>query len=284
MKQRFLRAECLEPRAMLSASLPTAPALAAGPPTDARPAQDVLTPSTAPQSISLVGDFNGDNVVNAVDIDMLTDNFGNNVESVFDITADGLVDRQDMDMLIRDVIGTEYGDADLDGYVGAFDAFTMLRGMMAGASGWAAGDFSCDGIIDGQDFIEWNRFKFTQTPLAESLANPTPVAQQADVADHQHEEGGPAMVAPASAVLPGQGGDDQHSESDTQGQLMADQDAATESTPVRLTPSTRAATEYRNATIGSTWSRSLTQATHELAPRHAEARPQLSMRPMRFSG
>lgn len=196
MTQRVLRAESLEPRAMLSATSADLSVNQTVQPMDPQPAMETVTPQLSPQAPALAGDFNGDHVVNAIDIDMLTANLGGETKSNFDLTADGLVDRQDMDMLIRDIIGTEYGDADLDGYVGPWDAVTMFRGFLFGATGWAAGDFSCDGVVDGQDFIIWNQHKFTETRMQQALGNPNQSAEHADTNRLNAPMVSPPLVAP----------------------------------------------------------------------------------------
>ena len=172
MKQRFLRAEYLELRTMLSASQPLVPAV-----DDVQTSNvDVLTTSAddangqvASPLTTVAGDFNADNIIDAIDIDMLCAAMGNHVESGFDLTADGLVDKQDMDMLIHDIIGTEYGDANLNGFVSTNDLRYLFNNLFSSSGGWAAGDFSCDGIVDGADFIVWNQFKGVQTPLSTRL-------------------------------------------------------------------------------------------------------------------
>ncbi len=106
------------------------------------------------------GDFNGDQVVNADDIDMLCAemNGGGNA-SQFDLTGDGFVDIQDMDELVLNILGTLYGDANLDLRVDGLD-FLAWNANRFQPGGWAAGDFNCDGLVDGQDFLVWNANKF----------------------------------------------------------------------------------------------------------------------------
>ena len=282
MKQRFLRAECLETRAMLSASLPTGPALETAQPVETHltpenlaPAQGSLTPQVTPQPITLAGDFNGDFLVNSIDIDMLTANLGNHADSDYDLTVDGLVDKQDMDMLIRDIIGTEYGDADLDGHVGAWDAFVMFRGMMSGATGWASGDFSCDGVIDGQDFIEWNRYKFTQTGMQNALAGPAVDAQQSDPAgDHAKDDQTSSAAAsrvesPITNTVHGRS---------PKAALSVETPTATER-KVEAESVAVHQTVRQDSSITPTQSAVATDATNQIA-----ARPHFAFRLMRFRG
>ena len=123
------------------------------------------------------GDFNNDGMINAVDIDLLTTAITSRaVESVYDLTLDGVVDMDDMDMLIRDIIHTEYGDADLDGQVDMVDFWMMYRNMYTDSGGWTRGDYNLDGQIDGSDFSVWNQHKNFSRPTAiESPTTPSPV-------------------------------------------------------------------------------------------------------------
>jgi hypothetical protein len=109
----------------------------------------------------LEGDFNSDQVVNAVDIDLLCQAIGNSgATSVFDLNQDQVLDTLDMDILIRDILLTEYGDANLDRFVDGTD-FGIWNAHKFQVGGWANGDFSCDAIVDGSDFGIWNANKFT---------------------------------------------------------------------------------------------------------------------------
>ena len=124
-----------------------------------------LTPQAAP------GDFNRDGSIDAVDIDMLchaTNNPSANDEfdARFDLNGDGEVSHGDVEMLVQDIIGTDFGDANLDGRIDDVDAKLVFSNMFSAASGWSSGDFTCDGIVDGQDFIVWNSNKLNFTPRA----------------------------------------------------------------------------------------------------------------------
>jgi hypothetical protein len=150
-----------------------------------------LTPSAASPAATedagnIVGDFNGDGAVDDLDIDLLCSAMQKKAmqtniaitdgDSEFDLNRDGLVSRADLEMLVRDVIGTEFGDTNLDGRVDGLDAAMILKNMFTATSGWSSGDVSCDGVVDGQDFIVWNANK-TTTPQLETAAE---VAEDAD--------------------------------------------------------------------------------------------------------
>ncbi|MEO0587420.1 MAG: PEP-CTERM sorting domain-containing protein [Planctomycetota bacterium] len=91
---------------------------------------------------ALAGDFDGDGDVDAADIDLLYANLG---DAAFDLTGDGIADSADLDELILNIIGTAYGDADLDMTVGTPD-LAILAGNFGSTVGWANGNF--DGLGD----------------------------------------------------------------------------------------------------------------------------------------
>ncbi len=132
-------------------------------------------------------DFNYDEMVDAADIDMLYDalaalalneslppvpdnNFNGalDFEPVFGVnqvpfvdvtlpekfsitkTDNNTLDTGDVDELVQVILGTEYGDADLDGDVDLSDLLATQRGFGTDA-GWAGGDFNGDGTVDGAD-------------------------------------------------------------------------------------------------------------------------------------
>ncbi len=66
---------------------------------------------------------------------------------------------QDMDELVLNILGTLYGDADLKRHRG-WRGFPRLERQQISARRMAAGDFNCDGLVDGQDFLVWNANKF----------------------------------------------------------------------------------------------------------------------------
>lgn len=108
----------------------------------------------------LPGDFNGDQIVNADDINMLCAEISTGSHTPqYDLNGDGFVDPQDMDELILNILGTLYGDANLDRSVDGAD-FVLWNTHKFQPGGWQAGDFTCDGIVDGSDFVVWNANKF----------------------------------------------------------------------------------------------------------------------------
>ncbi len=78
---------------------------------------------------------------------------------LFDLTGDGLVDSLDVDELVLNILGTLYGDANLDRTVDGLD-FILWNANKFQAGGWRKGDFNGDAIVAGTDFIAWNQNKF----------------------------------------------------------------------------------------------------------------------------
>lgn len=106
------------------------------------------------------GDFNGDHLVNAADIDLLCAAIQAGAAiNIFDLTQDGALSMADMDEMILNVVGTLYGDANLDRIVDGTD-FGIWNASKFSSGGWALGDFSCDGLVDGTDYGIWNNNKF----------------------------------------------------------------------------------------------------------------------------
>ena len=105
------------------------------------------------------GDFDGDGLVAVSDVDFLTRTFvaGRN-ESLFDLTLDGALDLQDRDVWIRQVAGSHYGDADLNG---AFDSGDMVavfvlgqyEDAIVGNSSWSSGDWDGDLEFHTSDLV-----------------------------------------------------------------------------------------------------------------------------------
>lgn len=100
------------------------------------------------ERVVLVGDTNGDGVVDGVDVQRLIDRLGSTRQiEGYDLNGNGGVDAGDLDVLIEDVLGTAYGDANLDGAVDLLDLSALASGF-GGEGGWAEGDFDGSGLVD----------------------------------------------------------------------------------------------------------------------------------------
>lgn len=64
----------------------------------------------------------------------------------------------DSDYLIRTLLGTEYGDVNLDGVVDTDDR-TIIYAHWNGTGGWAEGDITGDGYINSADWGVWRDFE-----------------------------------------------------------------------------------------------------------------------------
>ena len=109
--------------------------------------------------IDLLGDINRDGVVGAADIDLLYEAASS--ESLLvrhDLDDDGMVDRQDVQHLVRRILGSSFGDTNLDGI---FDSADLVQVMTAGEyndtivgnSTWSEGDWNGDGEFDSGDLL-----------------------------------------------------------------------------------------------------------------------------------
>ena len=69
-----------------------------------------------------------------------------------DMNGDLIVDSQDIDIVVHDILGTNYGDVNLDGKIDANDRDIILANMGSGyGKGWAQGDINGDGYVTADD-------------------------------------------------------------------------------------------------------------------------------------
>lgn len=98
------------------------------------------------------GDFNYDGEVDAGDIDLLfAEIAGGTHNPLYDLTGDDLVDDTDADELVHGILGTEYGDATLDGAIDAADLSLVAANWQLCGRGWAGGDFNGDRCVNAAD-------------------------------------------------------------------------------------------------------------------------------------
>ena len=123
----------------------------------------------------LAGDFTGDGVVNAADINVL---FGaissGNMAPEFDLDNNETVDHDDVRFLVENIIGTFAGDANLDGKVDAVDLNQIgINWRRMDGVGWANGDFNGDGAVDARDLnlvgINWQRGIVAAAPVRQRV-------------------------------------------------------------------------------------------------------------------
>ena len=150
---------------------------------------------TAVFVLNVPGDFTGDGGVDAADIDDLAAAIRNSSpEAKYDLNGDGDLDGEDMDELVHNILGSEYGDADLNGAVDNED-FEDLVGNFGLRAGWPDGDFSGDGSIDLHDFaIIRGKFGWVAAAAEPAPTAPPETPVSASVTDQ------PLAVAPDSEV------------------------------------------------------------------------------------
>jgi hypothetical protein len=122
---------------------------------------------------SLAGDFDADDVLEAADIDSLTDRIRGDRRSnpwlpdtAFDLDQDGEVNFEDHRMWVTEHKHTWIGDANLDGEFKSSDmvqvfaagkykreAIVHRRGIILNPVSWSEGDWDGDGIFDSSDMV-----------------------------------------------------------------------------------------------------------------------------------
>ena len=106
----------------------------------------------------LDGDFNLDNVVDLLDIDLLGVEItaGTN-NGAFDLNNDGLVNQDDLDQFLGGNIisagNTLNGDADFDGQVTFADFLVLSANFGQVDKKWSEGDFAVNGQVEFADFL-----------------------------------------------------------------------------------------------------------------------------------
>lgn len=105
----------------------------------------------------LLGDLNGDDLLTADDINLLTREIGfNTTNDFYDLNDDGSVDLTDRTYWVEEIYQTHLGDANLDGSVDELDLENWQSNLFFFNTGWTDGDFDGDGNTDIADFNLWN--------------------------------------------------------------------------------------------------------------------------------
>ena len=101
----------------------------------------------------MMGDLNRDGSRDALDLDLLAQAIRENqMNLTFDLNGDHQVDALDHAFLAEDLIGTRYGDTDLDGDVDFVD-FQMLSSRFGQKGGWRDGNFGLNDSVNIDDFF-----------------------------------------------------------------------------------------------------------------------------------
>lgn len=114
----------------------------------------VIAPdSPAPYSCAntIAGDVNGDNVVNANDIDFLRKAINEGYPDInCDLTGESLLDTADYVFLVENILNTSFGDTNLDKVINSTDN-SIVNSNLDNIGGWAQGNFGLDEIVDNND-------------------------------------------------------------------------------------------------------------------------------------
>ena len=100
------------------------------------------------------GDIDRNGVIDSSDIDWLFDHLtgpGVSADALYDLDGDGDADHDDVDVLVHDIIGTEYGDFDLSYAVTTTDLAVLSSHYGESDTSWAMGDVNGDNVIDTTD-------------------------------------------------------------------------------------------------------------------------------------
>ena len=108
-----------------------------------------------PLSNMVPGDFNGDEQVDASDIDLLFAAIAaSETDPRYDLNSDGQLDDEDATYLIEQILGTRRGDINLDNQVQFSDFVTFSTFFGAVDIGWNEGDFNGDRMNTFADFVQ----------------------------------------------------------------------------------------------------------------------------------
>lgn len=121
----------------------------------------IIVKSNSEEKNNIMGDINGDNVVDKKDVDEMLDIIKNNKElpDSFDYNKDGKKDLNDYINLSKDAYGYILGDANDDGKVNVSDRTTIQNYIIEKiqspykTNGHRNSDFNSDGKIDNQDYL-----------------------------------------------------------------------------------------------------------------------------------
>ena len=105
----------------------------------------------------IAGDFNNDSLVDIQDIDLLCQAVRNGNNS-FDLDGNGVINSDDIIVMIETILDSDIGDSNLDGIFNSRDFVTVFAAgefedAIAGNSTWIDGDWNCDGDFTTRDLV-----------------------------------------------------------------------------------------------------------------------------------
>ena len=137
-------------------------------------------------SSMLACDVNGDGICDAGDIDALTRAIlDGSQEPAFDLDQNGSVNREDRRVWVKELMGTYFGDANLDlefnsaDLVAIFDV-GVYEDDRIGNAGWAEGDWDGDLEFTTSDLVvAFADGGYEQGPIIPAAATPEPASMTA---------------------------------------------------------------------------------------------------------
>ena len=121
---------------------------------------------------AIPGDFNGDGMLDAIDINLLTSAvIDGDMDAKFDVNKDGDVDQDDRTTWVKEIRRTFFGDSNLDLEFNSSDFVTVFQkgeyeDELEANSVWETGDWNGDREFDSSDFVRaFQDGGFEQGPL-----------------------------------------------------------------------------------------------------------------------
>jgi hypothetical protein len=130
---------------------------------------------------TLPGDFNADGLLDCEDVNALTAAVATDGDiPTFDLNGDGMLSLADVDVWRAEAGETNLGpgkvylpgDATLDGVVDGQDFLEWNAHKFTGELGWCSGNLNADNVVDGQDFLIWNDYKFQASDALSAVPEP----------------------------------------------------------------------------------------------------------------
>lgn len=160
-------------------------------------------------------DVSHDGIANADDIDLVYSvlPFGVYFAS-FDVNGDGELNQADIDSAVRDMHGTEYGDANLDRVVNLEDLAILATHFGQSNKGWAQGDYTGDKVVDLEDLALLAEYFGTDNRPAET-SNGSGAAHNSNLDEYDLIEAAAKSISEDEAIWVSDSvGDDPHKHDD----------------------------------------------------------------------
>jgi len=107
------------------------------------------------------GDLDESGKLDLADLDILTTNLG---KARLDLNYDGAVDQGDLNYFVETLVGTKFGDANLDGKIDLADFGVVKDNFGKIDQSWSAGDFNGNQVVELADFgVLKDNFGFKKT-------------------------------------------------------------------------------------------------------------------------